>query len=48
MVMLTGQSCWALVAQALLVDYICVQKCLSFMAAVASLSGPTVSPRTGR
>jgi hypothetical protein len=47
MAMLTGQSCWVLVAQVLLVDYTCVQKCLSSMAVVVSLFSPTASPRIG-
>jgi hypothetical protein len=47
MAILTGQSCRALVTQALLVDYIFVQS-LSSVAAVVNLFGPMMSLRTGR
>jgi hypothetical protein len=40
---LTGQSYKALVAQALLANYICVQRCLSTVVAVANLCGPMVT-----
>jgi alpha-beta hydrolase superfamily lysophospholipase len=43
MATLIGQSCGALVALSLLVDYICVQRCLSTVVAVASLCGPMVT-----
>jgi hypothetical protein len=46
MAMLMGQSCGALVAQALLVDFNCVQRCLSIVTTVANLCGPVASPRT--
>jgi hypothetical protein len=39
MATLIGQSCLALVAQALHVDYICVQRCLSTVSTVANLCG---------
>jgi hypothetical protein len=42
MATLTGQSCWALVAQALLAKFICVQRCLSIAAVVESSCGPMV------
>jgi hypothetical protein len=45
---LTGQSCWALVAQALLVFFFCVQSCQGFVTAVASGCGPVACPRSGR
>jgi hypothetical protein len=48
MATLMGQSCRALVAQALLVDYTCVQICLSTVVAVASLCGQMASLRTRR
>jgi hypothetical protein len=48
MVMLTGQSCCALVAQAVLVLFNCVQRCQSFVIAVAVGCGPTASPRIGK
>jgi hypothetical protein len=41
--MLTDQSCRALVAQALLVDYFCVQRCLSIAVAVVNLCGLVVT-----
>jgi hypothetical protein len=40
---LMGQSYGALVAQALLVDYICVQRRLSIVVAVANLCGPMMT-----
>jgi hypothetical protein len=43
-----GQSCCALVAQALLVFFNCVQRCQGFVTAVASGCGPVVSPMFGR
>jgi hypothetical protein len=48
MTTLTGQSCWTLVVQSLLVDFNCVQRCQGFVTAVASGCGPVVSPRIGR
>jgi hypothetical protein len=48
MAMLTGQSCWALVAQALLVDFNCMQRCQGFMTAVGSGCGSVVSPMFGK
>jgi hypothetical protein len=48
MATLMGQCYRGLVAQALLVDLICVQRCLSIVIAVANGYGPVVSPRTGR
>jgi hypothetical protein len=48
MATLMGQSCCALVAHALLVDLICVQRYLSIVIAVASGCGPVVSPRAGK
>jgi hypothetical protein len=48
MATLTGQSCWALVAQALLVYSICVQRCQGIVVAVATGCGPIASPRFGR
>jgi hypothetical protein len=49
MATLTGQSYWALVAQALLVDHICFQRCLSIMVTVANLCGPMVTHlKTGK
>jgi hypothetical protein len=48
MAMLTGQSCWALVAQPLLVDYMCVQRSQSTVVVVASLFSPMASPISGR
>jgi hypothetical protein len=47
MTTLTGQSCWALVVQSLLMDFNCVQRCQGFVTAVASGCGPVVSPRIG-
>jgi hypothetical protein len=46
MVTLTSQSCIALVAQALLVDLICVQRRPSIVTAMASGCGLVVIPRT--
>jgi hypothetical protein len=43
MATLMGQSSGALVAQALLVDYIYVWRCLSTVVAVANLCGPVVT-----
>jgi hypothetical protein len=49
MTMLTDQSCRALVAQALLVDYFCVQRCMSIAVAVANLYDPVMTHlRTGK
>jgi hypothetical protein len=48
MATLTGQSCWGLVAQALLVDFNCVQRCQSIVIVVPSGCGPVVSLRFGR
>jgi hypothetical protein len=49
MTTLTGQSCRALVAQALLVDHFCLHRCLSIAVAVANLCGPVVTHlRTGK
>jgi hypothetical protein len=49
MVMLTGQYCLALVAQALLVDYICVERCLSTVVTIANLCDSVVTRlRTGK
>jgi hypothetical protein len=48
MATLTGQSCLALVAQTLLVNFNCVQRCQGFVTAVAVGCGPTGSPRFGR
>jgi hypothetical protein len=45
---LMDQSCCALVAQAMLVGLICVQRYLSIVTVVASGCGPVVSPRTGK
>jgi hypothetical protein len=44
MATLMGQSCWALVDQVLLVDYICVQRCLCTVVVAANLCGPARSP----
>jgi hypothetical protein len=46
--MLTSQFYCALVAQALLVDFSCVQRCQSFMTAVVIGCGPMANPRFGR
>jgi hypothetical protein len=43
MATLMCQSCFALVANALLVDHSCVQRCLSTVDAVTSLYGPVVT-----
>jgi hypothetical protein len=48
MAMLMGQSCCVLVAQALLVDFKCVQRCLSIATAMANGCGPVASLRTGK
>jgi hypothetical protein len=48
MAMLTGRSYRGLVAQALLVDFNYVQRCLSIATVVANLCGPMMSPRTRR
>jgi hypothetical protein len=48
MVTLMGQSCCALVAQALLVDFNCVQRWQSFVTAVAIGCSLMVNPRFGR
>jgi hypothetical protein len=48
MTTLTSQSCGALVAQALLVDLIYVQRCQSIVTAVAIRCGPMANPRIGR
>jgi hypothetical protein len=48
MATLMGQSYLALVAQALLVYFICVQRCQGFVTAVASGCGPVTSPMSGR
>jgi hypothetical protein len=49
MATLTGQCYRALGAQALLVDYICVQRYLSTMVAMANLCGPMVTRlKTGK
>jgi hypothetical protein len=48
MTTLMSQTCWALVAQALLVDFNYVQRCQSIVTAAASGCGPVVSPMTGR
>jgi hypothetical protein len=48
MTTLMSQTCWALVAQALLVNFNYVQRCQSIMTATASGCGPVVSPMTGR
>jgi hypothetical protein len=49
MTTLTGQSCWDLVAQSLLLDHFYLQRCLSIAVAVANLCGPAVTrPRTGK
>jgi hypothetical protein len=46
MATLMGQSCRALVTQALLVYFNCVQRCQGFVTAVASGCGPVTSPRS--
>jgi hypothetical protein len=46
MAMLTTQSCWTLVTQALLVNFNCVQRCQSFVTVVTVGCGLTVSPRS--
>jgi hypothetical protein len=43
-----GQSCWALVAQALLVFFNYVQRCQRIMDAAAVECGPMASPRIKR
>jgi hypothetical protein len=48
MAMLSGQSCRALVAQVLLMNFNCVQRCQDFVTSVALGCGPIVSPRIGR
>jgi hypothetical protein len=48
MATLMGQFCWGLVAQALLVDFNCVQRCQSIVIVVPSGCGRVVSPRFGR
>jgi hypothetical protein len=48
MATLMGQSCRALVAHALLVDSICVQRCQNFVTAVAIGCDPMASPRIER
>jgi hypothetical protein len=48
MATLAGQSCSNLVARALLVDFICAQRCQNIVTAVAIGCGPMVSPRFGR
>jgi hypothetical protein len=49
MTMLTDQSCRALVAQVLLMDYFCVQRCLSIAVAVTNLCDPVMTHlRTGK
>jgi hypothetical protein len=48
MATLMGQSCWALVAQALLMDFDCVQRCHSIVTVVAFGCGLVVSPGTGK
>jgi hypothetical protein len=48
MATLTGQSCRALVAQALLVDFYYVQRCQSIVTVAAVGCDPMTSPRFGR
>jgi hypothetical protein len=48
MTTLTGQSCRALVAQALLINFNYVQRCWGFVTAVVVGCGPTVSSRIGK
>jgi hypothetical protein len=48
MITLTGQSCWALVAQALFVYFNSVQRCQSIMTVVTIGCGPMTTPRIGR
>jgi hypothetical protein len=48
MATLIGQSCSALAAQSLLVDFNCEQTCLNIVTAMAIGCGPMASPMTGR
>jgi hypothetical protein len=48
MTILTGQSCWALVAQVFLMYFNCVQRWQDFVTAMSVGCGPTASPSIGK